>query len=66
MNELKAQAIELYAKQLRTPMFNKYQDIIRQLDKQQGYEDFLIAVCSAFDEAAPKEQGSAFVQREML
>lgn len=42
MNELKAQAIELYAKQLRTPMFNKYPDIIRQLDKQQGYEDFLI------------------------
>lgn len=42
MNELKAQAIELYSKQLRTPMFNKYSDIIRQLDKQQGYEDFLI------------------------
>lgn len=42
MNELKAQAIELYAKQLRTPMFNKYPDIVRQLDKNQGYEDFLI------------------------
>lgn len=42
MNELKAQAIELYAKQLRTPMFNKYPDIVRQLDKNQGYEDFLL------------------------
>lgn len=42
MNGLKAQAIELYAKQLRIPMFNKYPDIVRQLDKNQGYEDFLI------------------------
>ena len=40
MKELKAQAIELYAKQLHTPMFNNYSDIIRQLDKNQGYEDF--------------------------
>jgi DNA replication protein DnaC len=41
---LKAQTIELYSKQLRTPMFNKYLDVIRQLDKNQGYEDFLIAL----------------------
>lgn len=25
-------------------MFNKYLDVIRQLDKNQGYEDFLIAL----------------------
>lgn len=42
MKELKAQTIELYSKQLRTPMFNNYTDVIRQLDKNQSYEDFLI------------------------
>lgn len=41
---LKAQTIELYAKQLRTPMFNHYMDVARQLDTHQGYEDFLIAL----------------------
>jgi DNA replication protein DnaC len=39
-----AQTIELYAKQLRTPAFNHYGDIIRQLGPDQGYEDFLIAL----------------------
>jgi len=42
VKELKAQTIELYSKQLRTPMLNRYADIIRQLDHSQGYEDFLI------------------------
>lgn len=42
--ELKTQHIALYAKQLRTPMFNYYEDVIRQLEKNQGYEDFLIAL----------------------
>lgn len=42
MNELNAQTIELYSKQLRTPMFNNYTDVIRQLDQNQSYEDFLI------------------------
>lgn len=42
MNELNRQTIELYAKQLRTPTFNNYQEVIRQLDQEQGYEDFLI------------------------
>lgn len=42
MNELNVQTIELYARQLRTPMFNSYQDIIRQLNKNEGYEEFLI------------------------
>lgn len=42
MKELQAQTIEMYSKQLRTPMFNNYADVIRQLDKNQGYEYFLI------------------------
>ena len=41
---LKSQTIELYARQLRTPMFNQYKDVIRQLDSDQGYEDFLITL----------------------
>jgi len=42
MKVLQAQTIEMYSKQLRTPMFNNYADVIRQLDKNQGYEYFLI------------------------
>lgn len=41
---LRSQTIELYARQLRTPMFNQYKDVIRQLDSDQGYEDFLIGL----------------------
>ncbi len=44
MNSLIAQSIELYAKHLRTPTFNQYEEVIRQLDKDQGYEDFLLAL----------------------
>lgn len=44
MKNLQSQTIELYSKQLRTPMFNQYQDAIRQLEQSQGYEDFLIAL----------------------
>lgn len=47
MNELLAQTIELYAKQLRIPMFNNYHDVIRQLNKEAGYEDFLIHLMKA-------------------
>lgn len=42
MKYLQAQTIELYSKQLRVPMFNNYADVIRQLDKDKGYEDFLV------------------------
>lgn len=42
MKELQAQTIEMYSKQLRTPIFNNYANVIRQLDKNQGYEYFLI------------------------
>lgn len=41
---LKSQTIELYSKQLRTPMFNQYMDVVRQLDADQSYEDFLITL----------------------
>lgn len=43
-NTLRSQTIEFYARQLRTPMFNQYKDVIRQLDSDQGYEDFLIGL----------------------
>ena len=44
MNELNKQTIELYAKQLRVPSFNRYPDIIKQLNKDQGYDDFLVVL----------------------
>ena len=39
-----AQTIELYSKQLRTPTFNHYDDVIRQLGSDKGYDEFLIAL----------------------
>ena len=42
MNELKDQTIAMYAKQLRLPTFRNYEDIIRQMDPESGYADFLI------------------------
>lgn len=35
------ETIKLYAKQLRTPSFSQYEDIIRQLDNSESYEHFL-------------------------
>jgi DNA replication protein DnaC len=35
-------SIEMYSKHLKTPTFNQYEEVIRQLDKTQGYEDFLL------------------------
>ena len=37
----------MYAKQLRTPTFNQFEDVARQLSSDQGYEDFLIALMRA-------------------
>ena len=37
----------MYAKQLRTPTFNQFEDVVRQLSSDQGYEDFLIALMRA-------------------
>ena len=39
-----AQTIELYSKHLRTPNFNHYEDVIRQLGSDKGYDEFLIAL----------------------
>ena len=39
-----AQAIEMYSKYLKTPTFNQYDEVIRQLDSNQGYEDFLLGI----------------------
>jgi DNA replication protein DnaC len=35
------ETIKLYAKQLRTPSFMQYDDVVRQLDAGQGYDHFL-------------------------
>ncbi len=39
---LSAETIAMYAKQLKIPSFNRYEDVIRQLDKNKSYEHFLI------------------------
>ncbi|WP_353892770.1 IS21-like element helper ATPase IstB [Proteinivorax hydrogeniformans] len=36
------ETIALYAKQLRVPTFNRYKDVIRQLDNNKSYDAFLI------------------------
>jgi DNA replication protein DnaC len=41
---MNAQTIELYAKQLRIPTFKHYGEVIRQLDSNKSYEDFLLAL----------------------
>jgi len=42
VQNLNAETIALYSKQLKTPSFNRYEDVIRQLGTQGGYEAFLI------------------------
>lgn len=44
MKDTNAQTIELYARQLRTPTFNNYADVIRQMGADKSYDDFLIAL----------------------
>ena len=44
MSELQQQTIDLYAKLLRLPAFKQYDDVVRQLDPDAGYADFLIAL----------------------
>ncbi|MFZ3579520.1 ATP-binding protein [Virgibacillus sp. DJP39] len=36
------ESIKLFSKQIRTPSFVEYEDIIRQLGKEQSYEHFLM------------------------
>lgn len=47
MNEANKQLISMYSKQLRTPTFNHFEDVARQLTNDQGYEAFLIALMRA-------------------
>lgn len=44
MDGLTKQTIELYAKLLRVPAFKQYEDVMRQLDKDAGYADFLAEI----------------------
>ncbi|MDD2402863.1 MAG: ATP-binding protein, partial [Clostridia bacterium] len=44
MKNINAQTIELYSKQLKTPTFNHYNDVIRQLESNKSYEEFLITL----------------------
>lgn len=44
MNELNRQLISMYAKQLRVPTFNQYEEVIRQLDGDKGFDDFLVSL----------------------
>ncbi|NBG88649.1 IS21-like element helper ATPase IstB [Isachenkonia alkalipeptolytica] len=53
---LHQQTIELYAKQLRVPSFNRYEEVIRQMDKDQSFEDFLIELLKT--EAASRMESS--------
>ncbi len=41
------ETIALYSKQLKLPTFNNYDDIIRQLDKDKSYADFLFELIKA-------------------
>lgn len=49
MSELNvtSNVINLYCKQLKLPTFNHYEDIIRQLDKDKSYADFLLELLKA-------------------
>jgi len=42
MNNANKELIKLYAKQLRTPSFNRFENIIRQLSPDDSYEVFLL------------------------
>ena len=53
---LQQQTIELYAKQLRVPSFNRYEEVIRQMNKDQSFEDFLIELLKM--EAASRMESS--------
>ena len=47
MNELNRQMISMYAKQLRVPTFNQYEEVIRQLDCNNNFDDFLVSLMRA-------------------
>ena len=42
MGTAEKEKIRLYARQLRLPAFNRYEDVIRQMKPEEGYETFLV------------------------
>ena len=42
MDEIRSQTLEFYAKLLKVPTFRQCEDVIRQMDNDCSYEDFLI------------------------
>lgn len=44
MNELNRQLISMYAKQVRVPTFNQYEEVIRQLEGNKSFDDFLVSL----------------------
>ena len=44
MNVLNRQLISMYAKQLRVPTFNQYEEVIRQMNQDKGFDDFLVSL----------------------
>ena len=44
MNELNRQLISMYAKQLRVPTFNQYEEVIRQMNQDKGFDDSLVSL----------------------
>lgn len=61
MTTLKKEKIKLYAKQLRLPTFNNYDEVIRQLPNDATYEDFLILIMNEELE----ERSSSGIQRRI-
>jgi DNA replication protein DnaC len=54
MKELNQQLISMYAKQLRIPTFTQYEEVIRQLDVDHGFDDFLVSLMRAELESRQK------------
>jgi DNA replication protein DnaC len=50
-NEINIETIALYAKKLKTPSFNRYSEVVRQLGSECGYEEFLIEIMKLEDQS---------------
>ncbi len=61
MTTLKREKIKMYARQLKLPSFNNYNEVIRRLSSEASYEDFLIEVMKEEIE----ERSSSSIQRRI-
>lgn len=61
MTSINKEKIKLYAKQLRLPSFNEYDEVIRQLSGDASYEEFLIEIMSK----ELMERSSSGIQRRI-